>query len=160
MVSLDFTGDEDGTVPTDLIYYQLGLLINPQSNSELPDLATDDRYDVTTQLFVSPGSGSFVVGQTVYQGPSVSTATFTATVASFNAPTNVLKVINTQGTIINNQPIFQDASGAINSAVRTVLSHSEPDFIVMSGYMTYIENRTAISRSPDGTEQFRVVLRF
>ena len=160
MLSLDFTGDEYGTVPTDLVYYQLGLLLNPQSTSELPNLATDDRYDVTTQLFVSPGSGLFVVGQTVYQGPSVSTATFTATVASFNASTNVLKVINTQGTIINNQPIFQDASGAINSAVRTVLSHSEPDFIVMSGYMTYIENRTAISRSPDGTEQFRVVLRF
>jgi len=26
--------------------------------------------------------------------------------------------------------------------------------------MTYIENRTAIQRSPDGTEQFRLVLRF
>jgi len=160
MLSLDFTGDEGGTIPTDLVYYQLGLILNPQSTSELPNLASADRYDVTSQLFVSPGSGSFVAGQTVYQGSSVSTATFTATVASFNASTNVLNVINTQGIIINNQPLFQDASGAINSAVRTVLSHNEPDFIVMSGYMTYIENRTAISRSPDGTEQFRVVLRF
>jgi hypothetical protein len=160
MLSLEFTGDEFGTIPTDLVYYQLGLILNPQSTSELPNLASADRYDVTSQLFVSPGSGSFVAGQTVYQGSSVSTATFTATVASFNASTNVLKVINTQGIIINNQPLFQNTSGAINSAVRTVLSHNEPDFIVMSGYMTYIENRTAISRSPDGTEQFRVVLRF
>jgi hypothetical protein len=160
MLSLDFTGDEGGTIPTDLIYYQLGLILNPQSTSELPNLASDDRYDVTSQLFVSPGSGSFVAGQTVYQGPSISTATFTATVASFNTSTNILKVINTEGTIINNEPLFQDATGAINSAVRTVLSHNEPDFIVMSGYMTYIENRTAVSRSPDGTEQFRVVLRF
>jgi hypothetical protein len=40
------------------------------------------------------------------------------------------------------------------------LSHSESDFIKMSGYMTYIENRSAITRSSDGTEQFRVVFRF
>jgi hypothetical protein len=160
MISLDFTGDEGGTIPTDLTYYQLGMILNPQATSELPDLATDERYDVTSQLFVSPGSGSYVSGQTVYQGTSLAAATFTATVANFNSSTNVVKVINTEGSIIDNEPLFQDSNGAINSAVRTVLSHSESDFIKMSGYMTYIENRSAITRSSDGTEQFRVVFRF
>jgi hypothetical protein len=160
MLSLDFTGDEEGTIPTDLTFYQLGLLLNPQSTSELPLYAEKARYDATLQLFVSPGSGSYVAGQTVYQGASIAEASFTATVASFNTSTNILKVINTEGTFNTNEALFQNASGAINAAVRTILGYSEPDFIKMSGYMVYIENRTAITRSSDGTEQFRIVLRF
>jgi hypothetical protein len=136
------------------------LILNPQAISELPNLGTASRYDATLQLFVSPGSGSYVAGQIVYQGASITEATFTAIVASFNTSTNILRVINTEGTINTNQPLFQNANGPINSAIRTLLGYSESDFIKMSGYMTYIENRTAITRSSDGTEQFRVVLRF
>jgi hypothetical protein len=160
MLSLDFSGDEEGTIPTDLTFYQIGLLLNPQSTSELPLFAEKARYDATLQLFVSPGSGLYVAGQTVYQGASIADATFTATVASFNSSTNILKVINTEGTFNTNEALFQNANGAINSAVRTILGYSESDFIKMSGYMIYIENRTAITRSSDGTEQFRIVLRF
>jgi len=160
MLSLDFSGDENGTIPTDLTFYQLGLILNPQATSELPNLGTASRYDATLQLFVSPGSGSYVAGQTIYQGASIAEATFTATIASFNSTTNIVRVINNEGTLNTNQPLFQDANGPINSAIRTLLGYSEPDFIKMSGYMTYIENRTAIVRSSDGTEQFRIVLRF
>jgi hypothetical protein len=56
--------------------------------------------------------------------------------------------------------LIQDSSGPIAGAIRTLLSVVEPDFITLSGYMAYIENREAITRSPDGTEQFRIVLSF
>ena len=92
--------------------------------------------------------------------PVASTATFTATVVSFDTTTNMVKVINTYGVPTVNQALLQDANGPVTSAVRTLLSYQDPDFIIYSGYMTYIENRTAIQRSSDGTEQFRVVLRF
>jgi hypothetical protein len=72
----------------------------------------------------------------------------------------VVKVINTYGTPVVNQALLQDASGPVTAAVRALLSYQESDFIIYSGYMTYIENRTAIQRSSDGTEQFRAVLRF
>jgi hypothetical protein len=62
----------------------------------------------------------------------------------------MVKVINTYGVPVVNQALIQDANGPVTSAVRTLLSYQEPDFIIYSGYMTYIENRTAIQRSSDG----------
>jgi hypothetical protein len=160
MISLNLSGSEGGIIPTDMTYYQLGLILDPSSKDTNPLVTFGDIFDVTTQLFVSPGTGSFVSGQTIYQGQSLATATFTATVASFNTTTNVVKVINTYGVPVVNQALLQDANGPVTAAVRTLLSYQESDFIIYSGYMTYIENRTAIQRSSDGTEQFRAVLRF
>jgi hypothetical protein len=160
MISLNLAGSEGGIIPTDMTYYQLGLILDPSSQETNPGIAFGDIYDVTTHFIVSPGTGSFVSGQTIYQGASLATATFTATVASFDTTTNMVKVINTYGVPTVNQALIQDANGPVTSAVRTLLSYQDPDFIIYSGYMTYIENRTAIQRSSDGTEQFRVVLRF
>ena len=160
MVTIEFIEDENGTIPTDITYYQLGLILNPSSQQSTPNYTFDDIFDITKQFTVSPGTGTFVSGQTIYQGPSLAAALFTAQVVSFDTTNNVLRVINTSGTPIINDALIQDASGAVSVAVRTLLATNDPDFILYSGYMTYIENRTAIQRSPDGTEQFRLVLRF
>jgi len=134
--------------------------LDPSSQQSTPAYTFEDIFDATKQFTVSPGTGTFVSGQTIYQGPSLTSASFTAQVVSFDATNNLLKVINTNGTPTINDALIQDAGGAVNVAVRTLLATSDPDFILYSGYMTYIENRTAIQRSPDGTEQFRLVLRF
>ena len=160
MVTVEFIEDEGGNIPTDITYYQLGLILDPSSQQSTPAYTFGDIFDTTKQFTVSPGTGSFVSGQTVYQGPSLISASFTAQVVSFDATNNLLRVINTSGTPTINDALIQDASGAVNVAVRTLLATADPDFILYSGYMTYIENRTAIQRSPDGTEQFRLVLRF
>ena len=160
MVTMEFTQNENGNIPTDITFYQLGLILDPSSKQTTPGYAFGDIYDVSQRFTVSPGTGSFVSGQTVYQGPSLAFATFTAQVVSFDATNNILRVINTSGTPTVSDAIVQDASGPVNVAVRTLLNISESDFILYSGYMTYIENRTAIQRSPDGTEQFRLVLSF
>ena len=65
-----------------------------------------------------------------------------------------MKLINTYGTPLSNSPIF----GKKSNATRTVLSSSSPNFTTMSGYITYIENRSGIQRSADGTEQIKIVL--
>jgi len=160
MVTIEFIQDEGGDIPTDITYYQLGLILDPSSQQTTPYYCFGDIYDTTKHFTVSPGTGSFVSGQTIYQGASLASATFTAQVVSFNTTNNILRVINTNGTPVLNDALIQDAIGAVNVAVRTLLATEEPDFILYSGYMTYIENRTAIERSPDGTEQFRLVLRF
>jgi hypothetical protein len=160
MVAIEFIEDENGTIPTDIAYYQLGLILDPSTQQTTPGYAFGDIYDTTKHFTVSPGTGTFVSGQTIYQGPNITNATFTAQVVSFDATNNVLRVINTSGTPTINDALIQDAGGAVNVAVRTLLDTEDPDFIIYSGYMTYIENRTAIQRSPDGTEQFRLVLRF
>jgi hypothetical protein len=160
MVAIEFIQDENGNIPTDITYYQLGLILDPSSQQSTPAYTFGDIFDVTKHFTVSPGTGSFVSGQIIYQGPSLASASFTAQVVSFDVTNNILRVINTNGTPTINDALIQDASGAVNVAVRTLLATETPDFILYSGYMTYIENRTAIQRSPDGTEQFRLVLRF
>lgn len=164
MVAPEFIEDENGNLATDFTYRQIGLLVDPVSEESMMQepmtIANNSFYDVTTKLFVSPGTGTFVTGQTIYQGPGLATATFSAKVVSFDALNNILRVININGTPVNNDALIQDPSGPITGAVRTLLTSQNPDFIIYSGYMAYIENRTGVARSPDGTEQFRIVLSF
>ena len=87
---------------------------------------------------------------------SVSSPTFTATILSFDSSNNVVKLINTTGSLTTNAPVFGQTTGT----TRTLLTYSTPDFIPLSGYLSYIENRTGIQRSVDGIEQFKIVLGF
>ena len=164
MVAPEFIESEGGLIPTDMTYRQIGLLVDPVSQESVAEepmmIANGAIYDVTTKLFVSPGTGNYNTGQTIYQGSSLATATFSAKVVSFDSLNNIVKAINITGTPVVNQALIQDASGVVGTAVRTLLTTENPNFIIYSGYMAYIENREGIARSPDGTEQFRIVLSF
>jgi hypothetical protein len=154
MVTAEFNGSEGGLIPTDIDFRQVGLLVNPTALSTYPNPANGSIYKTSTDFVVAPGFGSYTSDEVVYQGSSANTATFTGTVLSFDAGSNVLRLINTSGTQTLNAPIF----GASSSTARTVLSVSTPDFITFSGFMTYIENRESVQRSADGIEQFKFVL--
>jgi hypothetical protein len=154
MVTAEFNGSEGGLIPTDIDFRQVGLLVNPTALSTYPNPANGSIYKTSTDFVVAPGFGSYTSDEVVYQGSSANTATFTGTVLSFDAGSNVLRLINTSGTQTLNAPIF----GASSSTARTVLSVSTPDFIAFSGFMTYIENRESVQRSADGIEQFKFVL--
>jgi hypothetical protein len=164
MIGLEFIESENSQLSTEMTYRQIGLLVDPVSVQSVsqnpPTLANNSFYDATTHLFVSPGTGQYDSGQVVYQGSSQTNFSFIGKVASFDPASNVVKVINTIGTPIPNQALVQDPNGPVAGAIRTILDVQNPDFITFSGYMTYIENRTGVVRSADGTEQFRIVLRF
>ena len=158
MLTCEFNGNEltNGIeyLPTDINYYQAGIMVNPTSLSSSPLLATSSIYRLSTDVIVAPGLGVYLIDELVYQGSSLETATFIGTLLSFNEATNTLKIINTKGTLNNNAPIV----GNISKTVRTVLSHNLPDFSAFSGYISYIENRSGVQRSYDGIEQFKIVL--
>lgn len=154
MVSLEFNGSENGYIPTDIDYRQVGLLVNPTALSTSPNPANGAIYKTTTDVVVAPGFGIYALDETVYQGNSLATATFTGTVLSFDEASNVIKLINTTGTRTLNAPI----TGNSTQTSRTVLTVSFPDFVIYSGFLTYIENRASVQRSVDGIEQFKFVL--
>jgi hypothetical protein len=105
---------------------------------------------------VSQGFGAYTPDEVVYQSPNglFENATYTATVLSFDSTFNKVKLINTGGTATNGLLLI----GASTGTARTVLQQSTPSFIPFSGYLTYLENRSAITRNPDGSEQIRIVL--
>jgi len=165
MYTCEFNGDEDGAIPTDIDFHQLGLLINPTTQSRYLDAKNDlsptpypangDIYRTTTDVIVAPGFGEYESDEFVYQGGlTIETATFTARVLSFDTSSNVVKLINISGSPITNAPLFSNTS----KTTRTLLTTSEPNFTIHSGYISFIENRTGVTRSADGIEQIRFVL--
>jgi hypothetical protein len=156
MLTTQFDGNENGFVPTDIDYHQVGILVNPTTRQYNPNPANGVIYNTTTNIVVAPGSDlGYTPDEFVYQG-NVANPTFYATVLSFDTGSNLIKLINTTGTPANNSPIY----GQSSTTTRTLLSYSTPNFAVNSGYMIYVENRSAVQRSTDGIEQFRFVLGF
>lgn len=159
MLNAEFNGAESGLVPTDVTYHQVGLLVNPTLNSlrgtgYTP--ASGDLYKTTTDFLVSSGFNAYTSGEIIYQGESLDKATFFGTVLSFNVASNVIQVLNMSGTPTLNAQL----KGVDTKTSRTLLKVTNPDFTIFSGYITYIENRAGIERSPDGIEQFKFVLGF
>ena len=128
--------------------------ITPTTQQLSPKPANGTIYSVSTDLVVASGFGVYTEDEIVYQGTSLENATFKGTVLYFDEASNVIKLINTTGTMTLNAPIFGDSS----KTTRTLLSYSTPNFVPFSGHMIYIENRSAIQRSADGIEQIKLVL--
>jgi hypothetical protein len=105
---------------------------------------------------VSQGFGAYTPDETVYQSPNglLASATFTATVLSYNSPTNTVRLINTLGNANNSAVLY----GVTSGTSRVVLQQTPPDFITFSGYLTYLENREPVQRNADGSEIFKLVL--
>ena len=147
-------------VPTDIDYRQVGLLINPMASDTYPAFANGAIYDLSTQITVASGLGVYTPDETITQtdinaaSPTFGQVVFTGTVLSFNTSTNVIKLINTSGTPI----ISSSIQGQTSGTTRTLLSSVSPKFMKFSGYIAYIQNRSAIQRSADGIEQFKFVL--
>lgn len=154
MMTCQFNGTENGVLPIENDFHQVGLLVNPTTytNGGLP--ANGEIYRTTTDFVVAAGFGAFVEDEVVYQGDTLETSTFKATVLSFDEASNILYLINTTGTPTSSAPVF----GVNSKTTRTLLSYSSSDFVPFSGYMLVIENRSSVQRSVDGIEQFRFVL--
>lgn len=158
MLVTSFDKDEDGFLPTEIDFRQLGLLFNPYMKTSATSyaIANGNFYDVSTNFIVSAGFGAYIPDETVYQSPNglLQDATYTATVLSFNNISNQLKLINTNGTANSSGLIY----GATSGTARVVLQQTFPDFVKDSGYLIYLENRSPVQRNANGTEQFRLVL--
>lgn len=158
MVTQTFSGDEGGLIPTDIKYRQLGFIINPSAPSSYPWQCENSIYSLSTELIVSNGNGAYISDEIVYQSAdsTIANATFSATCLDFIPETNRVRLINTTGTANTNMVLI----GQSSATVRTTLSVSLPDFVMYSGYITYIENREGTQRSDDGSEQVRLIVGF
>ena len=158
MFAVEFKGNEltNGVkmVPTDITYYQIGVVTNPTTHGLNPNPATADVYKISTDLTVAPGFGTYINDEIVYQGTSLESATFKGIVLSYDPASDVINLINTQGTPTTSAALY----GNTSKTARTLLTFNTPDFAIYSGYLSYIENRSGITRSADGIEQFKFVL--
>jgi hypothetical protein len=157
MLTAQFNKDEGGLIPTDIDFRQIGVLVSPYAYfGNSVGLANASIYSTTTDFTVSQGFGAYTPDEVVYQSPNglIENATYTATVLSFDSTFNKVKLINTGGEAVDGLLLIGNSTGT----ARTVLQQETPSFIPFSGYLTYLENRSAITRNVDGSEQIRIVL--
>jgi hypothetical protein len=154
IVTFELNDGENGAIPTDVQFRQVGLLVAPTLRDGTNPTAA--AYNTAYQGYTSFGLGNFQSGEIVYQGLSLASATYTGIVSTFDEKNNIVSIINTVGTPSLGAPILGNTSGTS----RVLLQYIKPDFVPGSGYMVYVENRTPIQRSANGNEQFRLVLRF
>lgn len=157
MITAKFEKDESGDLPTDIDFRQIGVLVNPFAYfGTSVNYANASIYRTTTDFNVSLGFGSYVPDEIVYQSTDglLENAYFSATLLSFDSTFNSAKLINIKGTASDSALLI----GATSGTARVVLQQHTPAFIPFSGYLIYLENREAVQRNADGSEQFKLVI--
>ena len=97
-----------------------------------------------------------MVGETVYVGASLVTATFTGIVEAYDNSLKYLYLNNLSGTVTAPATMI----GANSGAVATVLVIEPPAIRKFSGDLLYIENSAKITRDLTETQQIKLTLRF
>ena len=112
-----------------------GYMYGPISNTNIIRTVTANTFNDTFNLSNtrkltvnsaagSGGTGTFKVGELLYQGDSFDTATATTYVESWSPSTNALVVVDTTGVLKEGKFIF----GAVSNAAYNIISFSTNDF--------------------------------
>lgn len=153
MFNIRLKSSENDILPTTNDFRQISIIKDPkvyQSNDILSDVAFLQAFTIT--VF---GSGDYVEDEIVYQGPSLDRATFSAKVVSWDPVFGRLLLINTKGS-----PSFQSLVGTTYSTTRTVTDIQRGRLEPHTGKIMYVDNIKPITRSPDQTESFKILVKF
>lgn len=156
MIDAQLNGDENGVISTQGNYRQISILEEPLvygTTNTSSNLAFSQLVVIT--LSQSSSTTNYVLDEIVYQGNTISNATFTGIVAAWDSANSLIKLNNTQGI-----PISAILIGNTSSAQRYVSSVANPDLQPYTGHILYKDNITAISRADDQNEDFKIVLSF
>lgn len=155
MVTAEFNGSEDGEIPENIMFRQIGLISNPYeySNSTRAD---NKIYNLSTKVVVSPSYIPFMNGEYVYQGDSIEDNYFKAICLSYDTINSILYLINISGTLSVENTIFGESSGAFG----VVLNSSMPSIAPYTGNILYIENLPGTQRTSSDTEQFKLIIKY
>lgn len=154
IINQQFKSDEGGKFPVTNEYRQICLFEEPMVYST-SNTISNTVVSQTTVLTLNGTSVEYVEDEYVYQGSTLSSATFSAKVVEWNSANNALKVTN-----LNGSPTSELVIGATSGAGRFLSSITYPDMEPYSGNLLYIDNIVPISRTSDQTEDFKIVLNF
>ena len=100
------------------------------------------------------GSGTYTVGEYVYQGANFDASTFRGVIIEDDAGT--VKISNYRGV-----PTVGTLVGASSGVVRYTTSNIvTPELTKYSGKVAYIDNIKPVTRDADQTEEYRIPIRF
>lgn len=159
LISVDLEEEENGTIPVEAAvgadifdYHQISLIKDPLLTTG--KRATGINYDLTTKIQTQEPAGYFQMDEIVYQGSSVESSTFKATVVMWDPVLKNIHVINPTGSLKFNEFI----KGQNSATITTTNDLTSPTVKQYSGKILYINNTTGIVRSTNQTEQIRLAI--
>jgi hypothetical protein len=156
IVSVQFDRSENGKLPTDFSFNQVGILYNPYLKTDKTNHANTTFIPCTTDMIVTRLGNPFVTGEQVYQGITLEESTFRATVLSFDSSNNYLSLINTYGSPKTNFEIV----GSVSNAAKIIQQVFESPYVSNSGNLFYIENRNDEQRDALSSDQIRILINY
>lgn len=147
-------GTENNKFPTVNDFRQISLMLNPKDRSTA-NAAVNVAYSQFITATVDTAVTNYQEDEIVYQGASLSSASFTGIVENWDYTNSQIRMINTTGTITSDVLI-----GANSGTARFVQSYADKELIPYTGVMLYINNIKPITRSPDQIEDFKIVMQF
>lgn len=159
MVSASFYDTENGVIPNNISFNQIGLIYNPHLQTNPTQHANATILTRIIEISLSPGEGEYILGEYVYQAPSIDKyeeRTYTGRVLNYDSANNFLMVINRGGTLVKDNPIYGYNSGT----ERIVTANSTPTYVRNSGNIFVAENRFSVERTPSGSEQLRFIINY
>jgi hypothetical protein len=153
VIDFRLRGDENIGFDTENEFRQIAILKDPKTKAS--NVASNSVYTHTVTLQLDVGSTNFEEDEIVYQGQSLSQSTFRAIVLNWNSGTNVINLVDAQGT-----PVAGILNGDTSKAARTVKFITEQQLKSYTGSLLYINNIKPIQRASDQTDDFKIVISF
>lgn len=148
------SGTENDKFPTKNEFRQISLISNPYIRNT-NNIASNVAYSQLTNIILDSAASEFLEDEIVYQGTSVSTASFTGIIENWDSGNNTLKLTNTKGTLQTDVII-----GANSGTSRFVQSYKDKELQPYSGSLLYIDNIAPITRADDQIEDFKILMKF
>jgi hypothetical protein len=154
LVNPRLQGSESGVLVDANDFRQISLLKDPLvfgSANVMANTAFSQTLDITVT-----GSGTdYQQDEWVYQGSSFATASFKAKVVKWDSANSRLHLVDFYGT-----PSADALNGQTSTASKFVTSSQDPDIERFTGHVLWQENIVPITRDPDQTEHFQIVIQF
>jgi hypothetical protein len=160
IMNVKVAGSESNTFPTNNDFRVIGVVRDPVLANG--SYANSSVIDQTTRISLKEVSGDFVADEIVTGRTSGAKARVVYFANNNTAKSNgILKVIRVStsgvGQSFEQSEIIVGTTSAVTANVQLV---TKPALQQFSGIVIYTENRTAIARSPEQTEDFKIVIKY
>jgi len=155
IINIRLKGTEDGKLVIGNDYRQISLIIDPVRYGTANTIFSNTVFDQTRTIQTSTGATAYTLDELVYQGTSLSAATFSGRVVDWDNTNNVVSLTETNGT-----PTTAALYGVTSTTNRFLISTTNPELEPFTGKQLYIENITSVMRAEDQTEDIKLVVQF
>ena len=145
---------ESGYFPVSNQFRQITLMQNPYERDGTT-LAANTLYTQYTTAILDTATSQYNDDEYVYQGSSLSAASFSGIVENWDSGNNTIRLTNISGTLQADVLV-----GANSGTARFVQSNTANKLAPYTGSFLYIDNIVPITRAADQSEDFKITMKF